>query len=725
MPNQESHLYEFGRYRLVPAERLLLLDGEPVPLTPKAFETLVALVRRGGRLVDKNELLHEVWPGTTVEESNIAQNIFALRRVLSRSDDGIEYIETVPKRGYRFLPPVVVREDGGELAAIKAGPSPAPVAPAPAALTVAVPASPRGLSRRALALAGGVIALVLVAATVAVTTLVPRSSVASPPSTIRISRLMSGDRIPSAAISPDGRYVAHVVERGNLASILVRQVSTLTDLPIVPTDDEAWYWGLSFSRDGDQLYYIKHVPGEVFNTLYRVSALGGAPKKVTAGVDSLITLSPDGRHIAFIREADGIDSVLVIANADGSAERALARRRRPESFFSGGHRGGPSWSPDGSMIATGVISLQGGYHGEIVTVSTRDGREQLLARRNWYQVAHVAWLPEGTGLLATARETAAAQIWYVPYPQGESRRVLTDLSDYHSISLTGDAKVLASVQHDRRSTLGFIPDRGSALPRRNTEGLDEGFYGLSWTPSGELVYASEASGNLDLWVVGADGVATRQLTVDPEHDSTPSVSPDGRSIVFISRRGGGNPHVWRMDSDGRNAKQLTNHKSEGTPSFTPDGQWVVYAVSGDGIWKVRATGGVPVPIARRYFHTPSISPDGSRIVCFYRDPKSSSPDQLAIIAMTGGALSQTLPIPERLSGPTIRWSEDGRSLVYIATHGRVSNLWTLPLDDSEPRQLTDFSSDEIFNFAWSRDHAQLAVARGTTSEHVVLIRDFR
>ena len=114
MSKQEQYLYEFGPYRLLPQERLLLRDGEPVALTPKAFETLVVLVERGGRLVEKDELLNEVWAGTNVEESNITQNIFALRRVLGAGEDGASYIETVPKRGYRFLASVKVFEDRGD-----------------------------------------------------------------------------------------------------------------------------------------------------------------------------------------------------------------------------------------------------------------------------------------------------------------------------------------------------------------------------------------------------------------------------------------------------------------------------------------------------------------------------------------------------------------------------------------------------------------------------------
>jgi len=99
-------LYRFATYRLDPAERVLLRDGRPVPLTPKAFETLVALVERDGRVVEKDDLLRRIWPNIAVEEATLAQNVFTLRKILGDGSDTVRYIETVPKVGYRFVAPV-------------------------------------------------------------------------------------------------------------------------------------------------------------------------------------------------------------------------------------------------------------------------------------------------------------------------------------------------------------------------------------------------------------------------------------------------------------------------------------------------------------------------------------------------------------------------------------------------------------------------------------------
>src|SRR5262252_904840 len=113
MASRFNHLYEFGEFRLDPAERLLLRDEKPVPLTPKAFETLLVLIGHRGHLVEKDELMKQVWADAAVEEANLARNIWTLRKALGDGENGHRYIETVPKLGYRFVAPV--REVSNEL----------------------------------------------------------------------------------------------------------------------------------------------------------------------------------------------------------------------------------------------------------------------------------------------------------------------------------------------------------------------------------------------------------------------------------------------------------------------------------------------------------------------------------------------------------------------------------------------------------------------------------
>jgi DNA-binding winged helix-turn-helix (wHTH) protein len=112
MENEPKHFYAFGPFRLDTEERVLRRDSQPIALTPKAVETLLVLLQNAGRLVEKDELMKKVWADAFVEEGNLAKNIFTLRKVLGEYRAGQEYIETVPKRGYRFCVPVTEDSPG-------------------------------------------------------------------------------------------------------------------------------------------------------------------------------------------------------------------------------------------------------------------------------------------------------------------------------------------------------------------------------------------------------------------------------------------------------------------------------------------------------------------------------------------------------------------------------------------------------------------------------------
>jgi DNA-binding winged helix-turn-helix (wHTH) protein len=103
MPGKASAVYEFGPFRLDPEERRLSREGQPITLRAKIFDTLCALVEAHGHLLEKDELLHRVWPDAVVEEGNLATNISALRKTLGEPATGQKYVETVPGRGYRFV----------------------------------------------------------------------------------------------------------------------------------------------------------------------------------------------------------------------------------------------------------------------------------------------------------------------------------------------------------------------------------------------------------------------------------------------------------------------------------------------------------------------------------------------------------------------------------------------------------------------------------------------
>src|SRR6267142_3550174 len=123
MGQEDSHFYEFGRFRLDAAERVLLRDSEFVTLTPKVFDILLALVERGGHIVEKDDLMKRVWPDTFVEEGNLTQNVSLLRKALGENPGSPQFIETVARRGYRFVAEVTAGVDGA-LALSQGAPDP-------------------------------------------------------------------------------------------------------------------------------------------------------------------------------------------------------------------------------------------------------------------------------------------------------------------------------------------------------------------------------------------------------------------------------------------------------------------------------------------------------------------------------------------------------------------------------------------------------------------------
>jgi len=124
MDESSGGTYAFGRFRLNAEEGVLRHDGLPIALAPRVFATLLALVRRAGHVVPRETLVSEIWPETFVEDGNLTQNISILRKVLGTDDTGRPYLDTVPKRGYRFAA-VVTRVDDGPMP-VAAGPSPTP-----------------------------------------------------------------------------------------------------------------------------------------------------------------------------------------------------------------------------------------------------------------------------------------------------------------------------------------------------------------------------------------------------------------------------------------------------------------------------------------------------------------------------------------------------------------------------------------------------------------------
>jgi Tol biopolymer transport system component len=235
-----------------------------------------------------------------------------------------------------------------------------------------------------------------------------------------------------------------------------------------------------------------------------------------------------------------------------------------------------------------------------------------------------------------------------------------------------------------------------------------------------------AGGGWDIWVMNADGTGQRQLTAGARSNYGPSISADGRHVVFVSNRAGGPFHIWRIDADGGNPVRLTSGRGENFPHVTPDGRWVVYATVGGGqdaaVWKVPIDGGEPVRLTNRPASWPFVSPDGKSFVCTYGDAPFTA-NRLAVISIEGGEPVRLYDIAPTFRANTV-WLPDNRGIAYLDARTGTTNVWLQPLAGGKPVQLTNFTADNVASFDWSRDN-RLVATRSVETTSVVLIKDFR
>lgn len=575
--------------------------------------------------------------------------------------------------------------------------------------------------KRNLWLGGGVVLVLTIAIAWGVYSyLVPRPV---PFQQIEITELTTNGKVTRTAISPDGKWVAYVV--GEILafigaqpkeSLWVRQLSGTAVQIAEP--GEVDYISPTFSRDGDFIYILRSGGKDAPSyDLYKIPVLGGTAKKLIAHVDNAVTLSPDGRRVAFVRRINASETAVVIANEDGSDERNLALRKDPNGFLS------VAWSPNGGTIAASIYNSESGHdYANLVQIPVRGGLERPISDHRWAFIANFQWMPDGRGLIVSAQAHGGGplQMEYVSYKNGWVRRITNDPNFYFGVSLAANSSTVATVQEKSYNDvwLASFAEADRAKPI-TSDGYSSN---VAWGPDGRIIYRKSNT----MMTMQPDGSNRKQLMEEDAGMLSPRVSPDLHHIVFLSDRSG-SIQLWRVDLDGNNLVQLTNGEwdSWDAPGFSPGGKWVFYRKGGSerGIWKVPIEGGNPVCVfaAKDYVGFPAVSPDGKMLAYSYQDSSASPSSGVAIVSLGSGSVQKRFDIPV---GP-VQWSSDSHFLLHVKTDAGVSNLWSQPTKEGTATQITHFNDEMIFDFSLSRDGKRLLMSRGRSSSDVVLIRDVR
>jgi eukaryotic-like serine/threonine-protein kinase len=632
-------------------------------------------------------------------------------------------------------------------------PAAAPAAPPPV-IPVASPGAPRPASaassgsvaahqsgssvvaaagQHKLGVTAGVIIglIVLAAAGYGVFSMFRGGKAAIPFQNFTISQITDNGKSQFAAISPDGKYILSVLAEAGKESLWLRHVPTNSDTQIIAPAD-AFYVDFDFSPDGNYFMFRKaRTSTHDAYDLYRAPALGGNPQIIVRDVDTNGAFSPDGKRIAYERfnDPDAGKFALVIANADGTGEKVVGGGPADS-----GHRY-LSWSPDGNRIALTDVNE---VPGPIQMLDVASGKIQDFANVKSFTFYKSEWLPNGRGLFVQYQDVGAGlnrnQIGFVSYPAGQFRSITKDTNSYITLTLSADAKTLASVQNKRLFTIYSIPAAGTGAnsPSPAIPQQQRGLLNFSWAGNDGFYLAD---GN-QLARVSSDGSGKTSLLGDASVFSV-STCPDGRTLLLamIGPSGGTTVNVWRVNADGTNLKQLSNGARDLGPECSPDSKWAYYLETNAGrVQRVPIDGGtsetVPGTPIPHYFFTgtsgafAALSPDGKSVALFLGSSDQNSVHKLAVLALDAGPQPQPRfldPHPNIADGP--RFTPDGKALVYPISQNGVANLWLQPVDGSAGHQLTNFKSDFITGFSWSPDGKNIGVVTRRIDADVVLLRE--
>jgi Tol biopolymer transport system component/DNA-binding winged helix-turn-helix (wHTH) protein len=645
METTSPSIIRFGAFEADLSSGELRKFGTRIKLQDRPFQILAILLEQPGQTITREQLQSRLWPADTFVDFEHGLNtaINKLRQALSDDPDNPRFVETLPKRGYRFIAPVSKANGVASTVAQNAATSP----DAPIGTVTASRVTARGRSaflRRRLFSA---IVGILVLAVISVGTryfLRPKSVPAW--SEIRIAPLNGLPHESDAAFSPDGAQVAFVWSGGtqDRAHIYVSQIGAESPRRL---SNSSWAeLAPVWSPDGKHIAFMRFAIDESLDGIYIASAVGGSERKVYSlspkSTTTDLDWSPDGKDLAFgERASTGEARRIYLLSLDTLEKHAITS---PLEGILGDSD--PVFSPDGQKVAflrdrldtqeIFVVPVQGGTPRQV----TFDSR----------LIQGVSWNADGSALIYSSNRGGLPSLWRIPVsggtpeplPFGSGGRAIRPV-----VARQGNRMAYTNMMYSSAIWRAELPVAGSKpAPAAKFIVSTELEEGPAYSPDGRhIAFQSTRTGNYEIWRCDADGSNLVQLThFKGPLTGTPRWSPDSRELVFDSRPGG-HSEIFVIKAEGGEPRQLTSGESEnGVADWSADGQWIYFGSSRGGtweIWKLSAQGGTPVQIT----HQGGFAPEASRDAKFIYYAKGRELPGVWRVPVDGGEETKILDGP--------------------------------------------------------------------------------
>ncbi len=539
------------------------------------------------------------------------------------------------------------------------------------------------------------------------------------------ARITFEGNVQSGTLSSDGKYLAYVAGPDGDETLHIRQISTgsETESSRLP----APCIGITFSPGNNSVFYVLKDRHDELGRLYRMGLTSTVPRLILENIDGPVTFSPDGRQFAYLLRREektrATDSIMV-------AVLANPRNANPVVTLTGTQIQGPmAWSPSGNSIAAVVfpeqIDVKHPDKPTVPVVSLYSLKGELKRQ----------FTPVGLRKLRSPVWIDSSMLVFSGLPQGSEQMRLEQLSTstgrFHevpsgvlgldSLSATPNGALLTAVRSEHPSSIWAASAAQLNSPERVTPET-ENISSFAWAENGDLILPSARGGSVNLWRLYERGDLQQVGTPEPCVQREPVLIPHSSSVVYSANcaAGGDDFNLWRVDLNTGKRTQLTSGANyDFAPSVSPDGKWIVFTSYPSNIvsvWKLPVTGGIPVRLTSLQARFPSVSPDGTRVLCEVRPVDGDW--AVAILSLEDGTILKEFPrLP--IANP-VHWSPDGQALDYL--DASRSAVLRQPLNGQPPSELLRIGEGSIGFFAWNQTGTKLAFTRTRAEDDVVLFR---